>query len=88
METQTKKLGNMYILPEILMTGKLPANWSEESLIADGLSGWACCMAGAEPPKKFGEGMALIASKVGASTPDSLSELADKILAKRQTKQP
>ena len=73
----------MYEFPEILMTGKLPANWSKESLIADGLCGWGCCMAGAKPPEKFGEGMALIGSKVGVATPDGLSELADKLLAKK-----
>jgi hypothetical protein len=40
-------------------------------------------MAGAKPPEKFGEGMALISNKVGTSTPDGLSELANKMSAKK-----
>lgn len=70
------------IFPEIFITGKLPKNWSLESLVADGLSGWGCCLAGATPPKLFGEGMVLISEKTGAGTPEQLSDLADKIIKK------
>jgi hypothetical protein len=69
--------------PKIFITGKLPENWTKKSLIAKGLTGWGCCMAGAKPPEKFGEGMALISNKVGTSTPDGLSELANKMSAKK-----
>ena len=72
-----------FIFPDIFITGELPTNWSISSLIADGLCGWANCMSGAKPPEKFGEGMALIGRKVGVATPDGLSELADKLLAKK-----
>lgn len=75
--------------PDIFRTGELPTNWSNESLVADGLSGWACCSLGIEMPEKFGEGMALIASKVGTAIPDKLNDLADKFLAElRQKSQP
>jgi hypothetical protein len=37
---------------EIFKTGELPSNWSKESLIADGLNGWACCSLGVKPRKK------------------------------------
>ena len=73
----------MQNFPEIFLTGKLPENWSKESLIADGLVGWGCCMAGAKPPEKFGQGMILITSKVGIATPDRLSELADEVINKQ-----
>lgn len=69
-----------YEFPEIFITGKLPENWSKESLIADGLIGWSICMSGAKPPEKFGEGMKLISSKIGTAIPEELSALADKIL--------
>lgn len=71
----------MYQFPNIFITGKLPASFSKKSLIADGLCGWGCCMAGAKPPDKFGEGMALIAIKLGTATPEGLSKLADEILS-------
>ncbi len=82
-------IGSMFVdlnetdYPEICMTGELPKGWSRESLIADGLSAWGCCMAGAKPPENFGKGMALIGSNVGDATPDGLSKLADEILAKK-----
>ena len=75
----------MYIFPEILITGKLPENWSKESLIVDGLSGWACCMAGAEPPEKFGAGMALIDITIGTATPEGLRKLAYEFLKSKVT---
>jgi hypothetical protein len=68
---------------EIFKTGELPSNWSKESLIADGLNGWACCSLGVKPPDKFGEGMAIIASIVGTATPDGLDKLADEIIANK-----
>lgn len=71
------------IFPEIFITGKLPENWCIESLVADGLTGWGCCMTGATPPKLFGEGMVLIFQKTGASTPKQLSNLADKIINRK-----
>jgi hypothetical protein len=73
------------IFPEILTTGKLPKEWSKESLIADGLCGWGCCMAGNKPPEKFGEGMALISTIVGTASPDGLSKLADEFLKSRKS---
>jgi len=72
------------IFPEIFITGELPQGWSKDSLLADGLCGWACCMAGCEPPRKFGAGMALIGQELGTANPDGLSELADKVLLERQ----
>ena len=73
----------MHIFPEIFITGKLPENWTQKSLVADALCGWACCMGGAKPPEKFGEGMVLIGSKLGISaTPDNISKFADKIMDK------
>ncbi len=72
------------IFPEICITGQLPKGWSRESLIADGLGAWGCCYAGAKPPEKFGEGMALIAEKVGTALPDELSKLADEFLSKKK----
>lgn len=46
--------------PEIFITGELPKGWTKQTLIADAFSGWGCCMAGAQPPDKFGLGMMLI----------------------------
>lgn len=78
----------MHIFPDIFITGKLPENWSKELLIAEGLAGWACCMAGATLPSKFGEGMALISSIIGTANPNDLKKLADEFLdnVKKQDK--
>lgn len=65
--------------PEIFITGKLPENWCDKSLIADGLVGWANCMVGSTIPENFGVGMALIGQKLGTATPNGLEELANKI---------
>jgi hypothetical protein len=72
------------IFPEIFITGELPQIWSKDSLLADGLCGWACCMAGCKPPINFGKAMSLIGQKLGTSSPDGLYELADKVLLERQ----
>lgn len=72
------------IFPEIFNTGVLPENYNKESLIADGLCGWACCIVGAKPPEKFGEGMTSIARILGTATPDGLYKLADKYLAEKK----
>lgn len=74
------------IFPEIFITGKLPENWCNESLVADGLVGWANCMAGSTPPENFGVGMALIEHQLGTATPDGLEKLADKISEKKKKK--
>ena len=50
------------------------------SAIADGLSGWGNCYAGAEIPENFGKGMAKIDEIVGVATPDELLEASDKFL--------
>jgi hypothetical protein len=71
------------IFPEIFITGVLPESWTKESLIADGLSGWACCMVGAKPPEQFGQGMALISEKIGTAIPEKLEEMADKLITKQ-----
>ena len=74
---------NNLLFPEIFITGELPNNWCKESLVADGLVGWANCSLGAIPPKNFGKGMVLINQKVGVATPKELSQLADKILSQK-----
>jgi len=48
--------------------------------IADGLSGWGCCMAGATQPVDFGKGMVKIGEIVGITpTPENLTKAADEI---------
>jgi hypothetical protein len=51
--------------------------------IADGLLGWANCMAGQEPPENFGKGMVCIFGATGTADCKKLSELADELLEKR-----
>lgn len=64
------------IFPEIFITGKIE-NSDERALCADALCGWACCMAGAKPPKMFGEGMVAIGQSLGVSaTADSIEKFA------------
>lgn len=49
--------------------------------IADGLSGWGNCHAGAERPEFFGQGMVKIAKVLGVTaTPENLKSLADEFL--------
>ena len=48
--------------------------------IADGLCGWANCMAGSKPTKEFGEAMARLSQIVGINgSPDSFMEAADRL---------
>ena len=71
--------------PEILETGIMPVKYKSlptdernRALCADGLVGWAHCMIGQEPPKKFGEGMVIIGQTLNISaSSDSLSDYAD-----------
>lgn len=80
---ENSKFNPTIIFPEIFITGELPRKWTRESLISDGLCGWANCMCGTEPPKNFGKGMSLISGKVGSATPDGLDRLANELLTKK-----
>lgn len=77
-------IGDGYQFPDIFITGEYPEGWTKESLIADGLCGWGCCMAGSKPPEKFGVGMTLISKVVGTALPEGLSKLADEMILKKQ----
>lgn len=45
--------------------------------LADGLSGWGCCMAGETPPKSFGISMVKIGEVLNIiATPDNLMALS------------
>lgn len=79
---KTDHLSEGFMFPEIFITGELPKDWSRESLIADGLCAWGCCMAGAKPPANFGHGMVLLSEKVGTAIPDELMALAKEITDK------
>lgn len=48
--------------------------------VADGLTGWGCCMMGATPPLDFGQSMVKIAQRIKSSaSPENLMLLADEI---------
>lgn len=55
--------------PQIFVDGKLPKDATDESLVADGIIGWANCtlvgLEGGTLPKEFGLGMAAIGTKLG-----------------------
>jgi len=73
------------IWPEIFIEANYeypyPTDQLKERAVADGLEGWALCMAGNEHPESFGQGMAKISSIIGESaTPENLKKLADEIL--------
>ncbi len=66
-----------YIFADVFHTGLLDESVDERELCADALSAWGCCMAGAELPRRFGQGMAAISKKLGISaTPESIKEYA------------
>lgn len=67
-----------YIWPEIFNTGEYPKEYNSDSLLADGISGWALCSSGASIPDNFGKGMCLISVELGSATPDFLNELFEK----------
>jgi len=70
----------MYMFSEISLTGELPEESYNNLVLAHALCDWGAVMAGAVPPKKFGEGMVKVADLLGVSgTPDSLMELAKKM---------
>lgn len=73
-----------YIVPEVFKTGVLNHDATPKGKLlacADGLSGWAYCMAGNDPPEKFGEGMAAIGHLLGVTPlPENLSRYADEHL--------
>ena len=76
------------IFPEILTNEdfEYPEGTKQpETALADGLSGWGCCMAGGTPSESFGKGMVKIGKIVGVSaTPDSLSNMADILIKKKK----
>ena len=69
------------IFPEILVNPdfEYPEGTKQpHTAVADGLSGWGCCMAGDTPPKFFGEGMVKIWKITGvSSSPESLGKFAE-----------
>ena len=70
-----EKVYNGFMFPDVFHTGVINKNASDDEILADGLCGWACCMARGSIPDKFGEGMAAIGARLGIlGTPDSLSE--------------
>lgn len=72
--------------PEIFTTGSIKAADSQESLVADGLTGWANCILGAQIPKKFGEGMDAIGHKLGiTATPENLEKMHHVIMKKDES---
>lgn len=74
---------NGFIFGDVFHTGKLPEGWTKETLVADALNGWACCICGEKAPEKFGEGMVLIGKTLGIDPmPENLNKMADEILAK------
>ena len=45
--------------------------------VADGLTGWALCYNGLEPPPRFGEGMVKIQERIGISPlPENLMKIS------------
>ena len=66
------------IFPDIFHTGVIKENTTNEEILADGLCGWANCMAGGIAPNNFGCGMAAIGAKLGIiATPDNLDKYYD-----------
>lgn len=72
--------------PDVFITGQLPDRSEYDSetqkalACADGLTGWALCHMGNEPPDQFGKGMVAIGLLLGINaTGENLSKYADRI---------
>ena len=75
---QNEKYSKDSIWPDCFVTGRV-TQLNTAEIVSDGLGGWALCMAGAEIPKNFGEGMAQIGQILRiAPTPENLMELSKK----------
>ena len=65
--------------PDIFITGKIPADASDELLGAHALRAWGNAYAGAAIPPHFGDVMARIANRLNISgTPQSFLEWSDR----------
>lgn len=69
--------------PEIFMSEDI-RGLSDSQICAEGLCGWAICMAGGPPPESFGRVMILIGDKLGIiATPENLSKYAKEMIKRK-----
>lgn len=77
--TNYKDMNELFIFPEIFITGEIPPGMSDNEVLAHALCAWGNCYAGSQPPPNFGKGMVSVYKRLGVSLPDDLLAMAKKI---------